>query len=116
MNELEFCNPTARSMDDAAAFVASKAQRSTVGSSSEFDTLRTSKEKLKDVAPVNGEATYHTSKSRAFSIGSSSEITMQESSKDKLKHVSKDLKQDSSYTQKQSVNSLVSDMKQPSPF
>lgn len=112
---IQVSHPTARSMDDAAAFVASKAQRSTVGSSSEFDTLRTSKEKLKDVAPVNGEATYHTSKSQAFSIGSSSEITMQESSKDKLKHVSKDLKQDSSYTRKQSVNSLVSDMKQPSP-
>lgn len=112
---IQVSQPTARSMDDAAASVASKARRSTVGSSSEFDTLCTSEDKLKDAAPVNGEATYHISKSRALSIGSSSEITMQESSKDKLKHVSKDLKQDSSYTRKQSVNSLVSDVKQPVP-
>ncbi|CAN4125928.1 unnamed protein product [Withania somnifera] len=107
--------PIARSANDAAAFIASKTRRSTVGSTSEFDMLRTSKDKLKDVAPVNDEATYHTSKSRAFSNGSSSEITMQESSKDKLKHASKVLKQDSSYTQKQIVNPLVSDVKQPVP-
>ncbi|XP_059312998.1 uncharacterized protein LOC132064125 [Lycium ferocissimum] len=110
---LQVSQPAARSVNDAAAFVASKTRRSTVGSSSEFDMLRTTKDKLKDVAPVNVEATYHTSKSLAFSTGSSSEITMQECSKDKLKHVSKDLKQYSSYTQKQSVNSLVSDVKQP---
>ncbi|KAF3662481.1 hypothetical protein FXO38_11150 [Capsicum annuum] len=73
-------------------------RRSTVGSSSVFDTLRASKYKLKDVAPVNGKATYHISTSQAFSIGSSSEITMQESSKDKLKHAIKDLKQDSMST------------------
>ncbi|KAK4372123.1 hypothetical protein RND71_007507 [Anisodus tanguticus] len=110
---VQVSQPTARSVNDAAAFVASKTRRSTVGSSSEFDMLHTSKDKLKDVTPVNGEATYQTSMSRAFGIGSSSEITMQESSKDKLKHVSKDLKQDSSYTQKQSVISVVSDVKQP---
>lgn len=112
---IQVSQPTARSANDAVAFVASKTRRSTVGSSSEFDTLRTSKDKLKDVAPVNSEATYHTTKSQAFSIGSSSDMTVQESSKDKLKHASKDLKQDSSYTQKQSVNSLVSDVKQPVP-
>ncbi|KAJ8573373.1 hypothetical protein K7X08_009884 [Anisodus acutangulus] len=112
---VQVSQPTSRSVNDAAAFATLKTRRSTVGSSSEFDMLRTSKDKLKEVAPVNGEATYHTSKSLAFSIGSSSEITMQESSKDKLKHVSKDLKQDSSYTQKQSVNSMVSDVKQLVP-
>ncbi|CAN4111837.1 unnamed protein product [Withania somnifera] len=112
---LQVSQPTARSANDAAAFVASKTRRSTVGSSSEFDMLHTSKDKLKDVAPVNDEATYYTSKSRAFSIGSSSEITKQESSKEKLKQASKDLNQDSSYTQRQSVNPLVSDVKQSVP-
>ncbi|KAM3357554.1 hypothetical protein P3S68_020485 [Capsicum galapagoense] len=112
---IQVSQPTARSIDDPAALVTSKTRRSTVGSSTEFDTLRTSKDKLKDVAPVNGEATHHTSKSRAFSVGSSSEITLQEGSKDKLKHASKDLKQDSSYTQKESVNAMVSDVKQPVP-
>lgn len=112
---IQVSQPTVRSATDASAFVASKTRRSTVGSSSEFDTLRTSEDNLKDVAPVNGEATHHTSKSRAFSIGSSSEIIMQESSKDKLKHVSKDFKQDYTYTQKRSVNSVVSDVKQPVP-
>ncbi|XP_016481184.1 uncharacterized protein LOC107802238 [Nicotiana tabacum] len=105
--------PTARSVNDAAAFVASKTRQSTVGSSSEFDTHCTSNDKLKDVGSVNDEEAYHTSKSRAFSIESSSEITMHGNSK--LKHASKDLKEDSSYTQKESVNSLVSDVKQRIP-
>ncbi|XP_016479224.1 uncharacterized protein LOC107800546 [Nicotiana tabacum] len=110
---VQVSQPTARSANDTAAFVASRTRRSTVGSSSEFDTHCTSKDKLKNVGSVNDEATYHTSKSRAFSIGSSSEITVHENSK--LKHASKDLKEDSSYMQKESVNSLVSDVKQPIP-